>query len=385
MVLTPAQLIEQLNAAGGELYLPDPDERVRSDYRRAIHAAKERRLVPEGFQLWHTGRDRGDMTIRMLRRHGQPPARIEPEIEPEPVPASVFVRRVKRSSIDVRPALANLKVAKALLPRARAVLQALADEAVHRGYGVQVGTEGATLVIVASGEKLPFKLFEEQDVVEGAPPKKPEPARYSWRRPTPLKNRIPSGRLALRLEHRYRNRTWADRSRWCLEDRLTEVLDHVDSLARAEFERQRQAHEQALRDLEAWELAVTAARRNYVEALNRRRIRQQAAGSARAQALRAYADRVAAAATAEPASELSAQMLDWRARIAAEAERVDPLNSRAGLVPVGPAEIQPRDLVPYMPRGMSIYYRPTVPDYPLTDPGVALDEGSRIPIRPRTS
>jgi hypothetical protein len=41
--------------------------------------------------------------------------------------------------------------------------------------------------------------------------------------------------------------------------------------------------------------------------------------------------------------------------------------------------------VPYMPRGMSIYYRPTVPDYPLTDPGVALDEGSRIPIRPRTS
>jgi hypothetical protein len=40
--------------------------------------------------------------------------------------------------------------------------------------------------------------------------------------------------------------------------RLTEVIDHVDSLARAETERQREAHEKGFRDLEAWEWAGAA-------------------------------------------------------------------------------------------------------------------------------
>ena len=65
--MTPTELMDELNSADGEIYIADPSERVRAQYRRAIHGAKELGLVPEGLQLWHTGRDRGDMVIRLLK------------------------------------------------------------------------------------------------------------------------------------------------------------------------------------------------------------------------------------------------------------------------------------------------------------------------------
>lgn len=49
MTVTPAELLNALNSADGEICIADPSERVRAQYRRAIHAAKERRMVPEGI------------------------------------------------------------------------------------------------------------------------------------------------------------------------------------------------------------------------------------------------------------------------------------------------------------------------------------------------
>ena len=251
--MTSDELIDQLNSADGEIYIADPSERVRSQYRRAIYDAKERGLVPEGLQLWHTGRDRGDMVIRLLKRHTRPPRVVPPVRAPETarvpvVEKGVKEKRVRRPTIDLKPALASLAVSKGLLPRCRTILRRLTDEALSRGYEVLAGVEKSSLVVVASGEQLPFRLFEEQDTAPAPPPTKAELRRYTWRLP-PTTIKVPTGRLALRLEHLYRNRTWADRSRWRLEDRLTEVIDHVDSLARAEIERQREAHEKGLRDL----------------------------------------------------------------------------------------------------------------------------------------
>jgi hypothetical protein len=363
--VTPAELIDQLNSADGEIYIADPSERVRAQYRRAIHGAKERAFVPEGFQLWHTGRDRGDMLIRLLKRHAAPPRILPPERAPEMarVPVPVPGQRVKRPTIDLKPALASLAVSKGLLPRCRTILQQLTDEAVSRGYEVLAGVEKSSLVIVASGEHLPFRLFEEQDTAPAPPPTKAELRRYTWRLP-PSTIKVPTGRLALRLEHRYRNRTWADRTRWRLEGRLTEVIDHVDSLARAEIERQREAHEKGSRDLEAWEAGAAAARHAYIAALNRRRMRNQAVRSGRADALREFANRVLARAAAEADPSAAAQMLEWQAAILVEAERMDPFDAPADLRSVEPEEITASDLAPYMPRGMSIYNRPVVPAFP---------------------
>jgi hypothetical protein len=368
-MVTPAELVDQLNSAEGEIYIADPSERVRARYRRAIHGAKELGLVPDGFQLWHTGRDHGDMVIRLLKRHASPPRTVQPPRAPEPAPEAMRVpvaaQKVKRLTIDLKPALASLAVSKALLPRCRTILQQLTNEALRRGYEVLPGVEKSSLVIVASDEHLPFRLFEEQDTAPAPPPTKAELRRYTWRLP-PSTIRVPTGRLALRLEHRYRNRTWADRTRWRLEDRLTEVIDHVDSLARAEIERQREAHEQGLRDLEAWEAGARAARHAYVAALNQRRMRNQAARSRRAGALREFANRVVAAAEADPSA--AAQMLEWQAAILVEAERMDPLTTPADLRPIEPEQITASDLAPYMPRGLNIYYRPVVPAFPLPAP-----------------
>jgi len=365
-----AELIDQLNSADGEIYVADPSERLRAQYRRAIYAAKERGLIPEGLQLWHTGRDRGDMVIRLLKRHAQPPRIVHPQRAPVPARARVAEKRVKRPTIDLKPAIASLAVSKGLLPRCRTILQHLTDEALSRGYEVLAGVEKSSLVVVASGEHLPFRLFEEQDTAPAPPPTKAELRRYPWGRP-PTTIKVPTGRLALRLDHHYRTRTWADRTRWRLEDRLTEVIDHVDSLARSEIERQREAHEKGLRDLEAWEAGAAAARCAYVAALNRRRMRNQAVRSGRAHALREFADLVLARAAAEADPSASAQMLEWQAAILVEAEWVDPLNSPADLRSVEPEEISASDLARYMPWGMSIYYRPVVPALPLPGPARA--------------
>jgi hypothetical protein len=324
------------------------------------------------------------MVIRLLKRHaqslhqtqyGSPPRVVPPVRAPETarVPVAdkrVIKKRVKQPTIDLKPALASLAVSKGLLPRCRTVLQWLTDEALSRGYEVLAGVEKSSLVIVASGEHLPFRLFEEQDTAPAPPPTKAELRRYPWGLP-PTTIKIPTGRLALRLDHNYRNRTWADRTRWRLEDRLTEVIDHVDSLARAEIERQREAHEKGLRDLEAWEAGAADARHAYIAALNRRRMRNQAVRSGRAHALREFADLPLARAAAEGDPSASAQMLEWQAAILVEAERMDPFNAPDDLRSVEPEEIAASDLAPYMPWGMSIYYRPIVPVFPLPGPAPA--------------
>jgi hypothetical protein len=390
VTVNPTELIDQINAAGGEVFIADPTERVRAQYRRAIHGAKEGRLVPEGLQLWHTGRDHGDMVIRLLKRHGQPPRIVQPSMPPTPptpptphraTQVQVAERQAKRQAIDLKPTLASLKVSKALLHRCGAILREVTDEAVAHGYEVRLGVAKSSLVIIASGENLPFLLYEEQDTAPAPPPKNPAPRRYAWEQPPPSTIKVPSGRLALRLEHHYRNRTWADRSRWRLEDRLNEVLDHVDSLARAEIERQREAHEKGLRDLEAWEAGAAAARRAYVAALNRRRMRNQAARSGRADALRAYAARIRGAVAAEANDALASQIREWEAQVLAEAERMDPLNSLADLRSIEPEQIKASDLAPYMPRGMSIHYRPVVPPFPVPVPVPVLPSEQVLGIR----
>jgi hypothetical protein len=47
------------------LRIDDPDAETRACYRRMIDAAKRYRLVPDGFRLRHTGRDRGDLIVRL--------------------------------------------------------------------------------------------------------------------------------------------------------------------------------------------------------------------------------------------------------------------------------------------------------------------------------
>jgi hypothetical protein len=62
------ELVERVTAAEGSLRIPDPEPATRAAWRRAIHAAARSSSLPAGMRLWHTGRDKGDLVIRLLPR-----------------------------------------------------------------------------------------------------------------------------------------------------------------------------------------------------------------------------------------------------------------------------------------------------------------------------
>jgi hypothetical protein len=63
--LQATELIDRLHQEGGTLRVPDPDDATRRYYRSTISLAKRRGLVPSGYHLLHTGRDTGDVIIRL--------------------------------------------------------------------------------------------------------------------------------------------------------------------------------------------------------------------------------------------------------------------------------------------------------------------------------
>jgi hypothetical protein len=66
--ITAAGLIQALEACGGILRLTEPADSTRRAYRRAIHSARRSDAVPLDRRLQLTGRDRGDLVIRLPDR-----------------------------------------------------------------------------------------------------------------------------------------------------------------------------------------------------------------------------------------------------------------------------------------------------------------------------
>src|SRR5436305_1845228 len=76
--------VDDIRAAGGELTLGDLGSARRARYRRLLSAAQYHHVVPDGQRLRYTGRDSGEMTIRLVPD--------TPENAPlKPVPPAVAV------------------------------------------------------------------------------------------------------------------------------------------------------------------------------------------------------------------------------------------------------------------------------------------------------
>jgi hypothetical protein len=355
--ITAAGLIQTLEAGGGILRLTDPADSTRRAYRRAIHSARRSDAVPLDRRLQLTGRDRGDLVIRLV------PASDD---TPRATPKLVAILDEDDVRLDGAPellrAVASLRTSTDARARALRILFALSEEAGRRGHVVQLGGDGAVLAITIGRDRFEFDLFEEDDVADVVPEAELATKRFSWQRVSPRSSAIPSGRLVLRLLHEYRQASWADRTRWRLEDRLGHALEHIELLARDAEDRRREARVDALERRGIWDAAMAAAREQFIEAFNRRRMEAQLTAWDKARGLRAYADRLADAASAEADPEHAARMSDWRRRILAEADQIDPLASPADLPFDITDDIRPADLEPYMPRGMSVYRPPDVPD-----------------------
>jgi len=350
----PGELIDKVRAAGGVVRVASPDAVTRAAWRRAIHAAKEKGLVPDGYHLRHRGRDDDDLVVELVggdhpgRRYwAQERQRLAiPDTLIEPHPVVVVLRREER----------RLAVSSTSRDRALRLIQALVSAAEQDGDTVALpDTDDLPGFCVVVG-RWSYRLVmeEEWDTVERLPDPDAEHDGkvYAWQRVQPVAESAPSGRLRLSLPddpygHRGRPRRWADRQRWRLDDKLPDILGEIRTRAKVD-EDQHAARERAEADRRRqWEQAVAHAKQRFAEDQRVEALTGQLADWQRAAAARAYAQVLRASIAAEPDPERAADVAAWAEWITGYADRIDPTR-RHRLLPAPPTDPTAEQLRPYL-------------------------------------
>ncbi|WP_133119108.1 hypothetical protein [Mycolicibacterium agri] len=348
------KLLAELRTWDGQLTVVSPTDRQRARYRRAIHHLITDHQVPQGFALRHTGRDRGDLVIRLIREADEPQPALTPQV--------VVPQSTSQVSDEVRTlgSAVRMAVTEPSMERALRILQAIAGECASRSWTLDRDPrDDRRFQISTSGCSFELGLREELVDREVPDDEKLGMAKYSWQRVPLQVKKIGSGRLTLQLGQYYRTRSWSDRSRWTLDSKLGALFAELDSrVAEAAAQRQQREADLARRQQE-WDTAVLGAKQAYLVDLNRRRLHEQAAQFAQAQAQRDYAGALdgvlagcADASAAEPIRRWQRSALD-------EADRIDPINNPDMLCHLEPDTISPDDYAPFMPQGMNAHRRPT--------------------------
>lgn len=330
-----------------------PTDRQRARYRRAIHHLITDHQVPQGFALRHTGRDRGDLVVRLICEADEP--------QPAPTPQVVVPQSTAQVSHEVRTLASSVRMAvtEPSMERALRILQAIAGECASRSWTLDRDPRDDRWFQISTSE-CSFELSLREELVDREVPDddKLGTAKYSWQR-VPLQiKKVGSGRLTLQLGQYYRTRSWSDRSRWTLDSKLGALFAELDGrVAEAAAQRQQREADLARRQQE-WDTAVVGAKKAYVVDLNRRRLHDQAAQHAQAQALRDYAGALddviggCADASAQPIRRWQRSALD-------EADRIDPINNPDMLCHLEPDTVASDDYAPFMPKAMNAHRRPT--------------------------
>jgi hypothetical protein len=353
--ISPQSLIDDLQA-DGTITLTDPTAPTRAAYRRAISRAITEGLVPDGYALRHSGRDWGDLVIRLVLASELPvPAEKLPEIV---VPENLNgCHEAVRMLGDTDGLL--LHVCQDARPRALRIAQAIADECERRGFDFGLRDDGRPSFRITIGEdRFDFVLSEELDRRVVPDEEKLAAAKYSWQRIPSAARDLPSGRLTLLLGQGYGSVSWGDRKRWSLEQKLPAMFKAVTdrASAHAQARANKEAEKERLR--QQWEAAVPRARRAYIDQINRDRLRAQVGSSAEAEAIRRYCTRLDKLAADCRDLDDAARIRAWAAWARQEADRVDPFGDPEQLGFDVPEEIRTYDLDKFMPRGMHAWSPP---------------------------
>jgi hypothetical protein len=243
------ELIERLQREGGTVRIEAPDDQSRASYRRAIHAAKQHRLVPAGCQLKHTGRGEGELIIRL--------AADSPTEETDWNRIRLNTRRVTtdpglvRTALEMNPAGLNVRPASA--PRAINLLHELARVAADRNLrvGVNTKTRHPKVFLQVGTTRRDITVHEEYDMV---PHVLTRDEQHALRRRPWLEfeefDRVAAGRLRLEVARAGHGKvdTWTDGEGSPVERRLDRIVEQIeegaaaDERARLEQERVQQAH-----------------------------------------------------------------------------------------------------------------------------------------------
>ena len=348
-----AQILKELTSGDGKLTVASPSERERARYRRAIHCLIVGHVIPEGFVLRHTGRDHGDLTIRVIREAEEP--------RPQPAPEVVVPQTASAVSDDLRALGSEVLVAvtEPSMERALRILQAIANECASRGWTLDRESRDTRGFRIRTSE-CSFELSLSEELVDREVPdeEKLDASKYTWQRIPLHVRKVGSGRLTLQLGQYWQRKSWSDRRRWTLDDKLGTAFVELDRrVAEAAEQRQWRAAD-LLRRQQDWDAAVHVAQQAYVVDLNRRRLRAQVAHRAEAEALRDYARTLEALIDERAEPSTTDLIVRWGKWAVEEADRIDPLNNPDCLRYLEPDTLRAEDYDSFMPKGMSAHRRP---------------------------
>lgn len=380
-------LVSRLMAADDKtITITSPDEAARAEYRRTIHAVKQYNLVPEGYVLRHTGRNGGDLVIRLL--DAQKPDetdwnRVRLNLR-KPTPAAADFGTM----LDENPAA--IEVSEAQRPRARAFLLELAEAAARKGHELKLARRGKHAKLgytVGAGRGWTARITEEYDEEPQTPPRGRARAWQSWDY-RPMK-KVASGRLRLTVEttmgYPDKYDRWADGKNSTLEKQVPRIIRRLQDLhdenARAHQQwlreqAERQAAEAIRREAEKleWEAAMERARPQAVNALRHSTLIAALQAWRDARDMREICTALETAAQAARTGgelDLAGNLESWRSAGLALADAVDPTSGADGIGHIDYAlEPTPDDLRPFLnglnPQGpgYSIYYSPQRPGKP---------------------
>lgn len=358
------QLVADVVAAGGTLRVPDETQGA-VNFRRRAYAAQRHGKVPDGK---HLAVSRVGNEFEIALRDGAPPPEPVPE-QPEPeLRVPEVVRRYHPVAQTFRERTAIHEVSRAALPRVSRIIHAVALEVERRGHAIECvtpeqpdaygrdgwsGSKHGQLRVSVKGHSWTLRIVEkgvgQRGSWEQARQRQQEyrdRGEYRWvgDRIEPY-DKHATGQLDIEFA---RGRSWGDRKRWTLEDRLGDLLRTIEAYAEAAEQRRLEAERAAAERQRQWEEAMQQAKARFIAHHHTEQLRKRVRAWQEADAISAYCDALEArfgadVIAADPAASR------WLAFARAHVERTQSL-PRMSADP----EPSPKDLEPFL-GGVSPY------------------------------
>jgi hypothetical protein len=345
------QLIDDVVAAGGSLRVPRKHwhDKEGVDYERRARLAESYGKLPRGSRLVVKTASRDELLIELVTDTYLNAAGDSMTVELAPIPVPARLSKHHRLAREFRDRTSLHEISRKALPRALRIVHALATEAERRGYDVACvhvrkdsygrsewkPAQDGQLVVTIEEHHLKVRIWEKgaglrapyEHQMKHWQQDREKPAHLTLfvQRPKPYDGGA-TGELnieALGSSHG-RQSSWADRTRWTLEDRLPHLLRELEIQAvEAEERRLAKEHEEAERQ-QQWETAMERAKHRLIEDHRLEVLRNRVRAWEEAEAIRAYCDAVEArhgtdAITADPDAE------QWLALAREHADRTQQL------------------------------------------------------------
>ncbi|NWO17047.1 MAG: hypothetical protein HLX46_09515 [Corynebacterium sp.] len=350
----PDTVIEAVQSQEGKLTVADPSVQVRQGYITAIRQARQQGLVPDGFSLRYTGRDRGDLIITLTSLDLTTPSQASdlPAVE---VPTELGTPHPVIRTLQSHPEL--IEVSETTRGQAVLILQAIAAECDRRDHHISLRDDTQpTFQITIGSDVFRFLLSEEWEHRYIPDPNELDDVKYSWQRVQLTRQKVPSGRLALSLDSGAQR--WADRKRWSLADKLPALFAYLEQEAENRRNLRQRQEEEGQRQRDTWEKALQKAKEDFIRHHNSTRLDQQITNWEKAAARRRYAQALDTYAAGLEDPDIIQQVRYWALWARQEADRIDPLLSLEELAYRQPDTISSLDLRTFMPSGMSPWSPP---------------------------